>query len=91
MSWWQILLVIASQIMCWYVGKQAGYLDGWYARGIADDERFIERAKQAAASAQETCCEGFSQMGPGWHSPSCPNAITNRTDRVAASGEESAP
>jgi hypothetical protein len=38
--------------MCWYIGTKSGYLDGWYARGIAEDQKFIERAQRAASGEE---------------------------------------
>lgn len=86
MSWWQILLVIASQLMCWYVGKQTGYLDGWYARGIADDERFIERTKQAAKEYVQVFPRNFP-------CPRCQTLLVLADEKHACTGkgEESAP
>jgi hypothetical protein len=41
MTWWQSLMVVSGWIICWYMGRQGGYFEGW------DDHRdMVERKRQ---------------------------------------------
>lgn len=51
--WWQIVLILIGFVICWFAGASHGYQTGWLARGVAEDEKFIERAQRACRGREK--------------------------------------